>query len=92
MTATHPSEPRLGNGCSHTILYRDVDFTKAVAEITDGKGVQVVYDSVGADTFAGSIEVLDFCGHLVNFGQSSGPIDPVAMATLATKSLNEVIP
>ncbi|MGR3512272.1 MAG: quinone oxidoreductase family protein [Paracoccaceae bacterium] len=75
------------NGCTHTILYRDVDFTKAVAEITDGKGVQVVYDSVGADTFAGSIETLDFCGHLVNFGQSSGPIDPVAMATLATKSL-----
>jgi len=75
------------NGCSHTILYRDVDFAKAVAEITDGKGVQVVYDSVGADTFDGSIEALDFCGHLINFGQSSGPIDPVAMATLATKSL-----
>lgn len=75
------------NGCNHTILYREMDFTKAVAEITDGKGVQVVYDSVGADTFAGSIEALDFCGHLVNFGQSSGPIDPVAMTTLATKSL-----
>lgn len=75
------------NGCSYTILYREVDFTKAVEEITDGKGVQVVYDSVGADTFDGSIEALDFCGHLVNFGQSSGPIDPVAMTTLATKSL-----
>ena len=75
------------NGCAQTILYRDVDFTKAVEEITDGKGVQVVYDSVGADTFDGSIEALDFCGHLVNFGQSSGPIDPVAMTTLATKSL-----
>lgn len=75
------------NGCSHTILYREMDFTEAVAEFTDGKGVQAVYDSVGADTFAGSIESLDLCGHLVNFGQSSGPIDPVAMATLATKSL-----
>lgn len=75
------------NGCDHVILYREVDFTKAVAKITDGKGVQVVYDSVGADTFSGSIDTLDFCGHLVNFGQSSGPIDPVAMTTLATKSL-----
>ena len=75
------------NGCVHTILYREVDFTKAVADITGSKGVQVVYDSVGANTFAGSVEVLDFCGHMVNFGQSSGPIDPVAMATLATKSL-----
>lgn len=75
------------NGCAHPILYREVDFTEAVAEITKGNGVQVVYDSVGADTFAGSIEALDFCGHLVNFGQSSGPIDPIAMATLAAKSL-----
>ncbi|MBO9452224.1 quinone oxidoreductase [Tropicibacter sp. R16_0] len=75
------------NGCSHTILYREVDFIEDVAKFTEGKGVQVVYDSVGADTFAGSLEALDFCGHLVNFGQSSGPIDPVAMATLATKSL-----
>ena len=75
------------NGCTHTILYREVEFTKVVTEITDGEGVQIVYDSVGADTFAGSIDALDFCGHLVNFGQSSGPIDAVTMATLATKSL-----
>lgn len=81
------AEVAKANGCAHTVLYREVDFAEAVAEITDGKGVQVVYDSVGADTFAASIETLDFCGHLVNFGQSSGPIDPVAMATLATKSL-----
>lgn len=75
------------NGCTHAILYREVDFSEAVAEITGGQGVQVVYDSVGADTFDGSIEALDFCGHLVNFGQSSGPIDPVTMETLAAKSL-----
>lgn len=75
------------NGCTHTILYRELDFTKVVADITSGEGVQVVYDSVGADTFAGSIEALDFCGQLVNFGQSSGPIDPISMATLAAKSL-----
>lgn len=75
------------NGCTHAILYREVNFVDAVAEITGGEGVEVVYDSVGADTFNASIEALNFCGHLVNFGQSSGPIDPVAMATLATKSL-----
>lgn len=75
------------SGCAHTVLYREVAFTQAVSELTQGRGVQVVYDSVGADTFEGSIEALDVCGHLVNFGQSSGPIAPVAMATLATKSL-----
>lgn len=76
------------NGCTHTILYREVDFAKSVAAITGGAGVDVVYDSVGADTFAGSLESLAMCGHLVNFGQSSGLVDPIAMSTLATKSLS----
>ena len=75
------------SGCQHTIFYREADFAQAVAELTDGKGVDVVYDSVGADTFAGSIESLAMCGHLVNFGQSSGPVDPLLMSTLAAKSL-----
>jgi len=75
------------SGCQHTILYREADFAEAVAELTDGKGVDVVYDSVGADTFAGSLESLAMCGHLVNFGQSSGPVDPLLMSTLAAKSL-----
>ena len=77
----------LENGCTHTVQYRTVDFTSAVAEITGSAGVDVVYDSVGADTFAGSIESLAMCGHLINFGQSSGPVEPIAMSTLATKSL-----
>ncbi|MFK7995273.1 MAG: quinone oxidoreductase [Granulosicoccus sp.] len=75
------------NGCNHTILYRETNFAEAVAQITNGLGVNAVYDSVGADTFAGSIEALAMCGHLVNFGQSSGPVDPFLMSTLATKSL-----
>ncbi|ASJ76195.1 quinone oxidoreductase family protein [Granulosicoccus antarcticus] len=75
------------NGCPHTILYRTVAFQDAVSDITSGAGVDVVYDSVGADTFAGSLEVLKMCGHLVNFGQSSGPVAPLAIATLAAKSL-----
>ena len=81
------AEIATANGCTHPVLYRDVDFTGSVAKLTNGKGVDVVYDSVGADTFAGSIEALAMCGHLVNFGQSSGPVDPLAMATLAVKSL-----
>lgn len=76
------------NGCAHTILYREVKFEDAVDQITKGAGVDVVYDSVGADTFAGSLAVLKMCGHLVNFGQSSGPVEPLAMATLAAKSLS----
>ncbi len=76
------------NGCTHPVLYREVDFAASVAMITGGEGVEVVYDSVGADTFAGSIASLAMCGHLVNFGQSSGPVEPLAMATLAAKSLS----
>lgn len=74
-------------GCTHTILYRDVNFVDEVMKITDSNGVSVVYDSIGADTFEGSLSVLAPCGHLVNFGQSSGNVNPVAMATLAQKSL-----
>lgn len=81
------AEIAVENGCAHPILYREVEFTTSVAEITGGSGVDVVYDSVGADTFPGSIEALAMCGHLVNFGQSSGPVNPLAMATLAAKSL-----
>jgi NADPH2:quinone reductase len=76
------------SGCKHPILYREVNFAEKVRELTDGKGVNVVYDSVGADTFADSLDSLALCGHLVNFGQSSGPVDPLLMSTLASKSLS----
>jgi len=79
-------------GCAHTVLYRETDFVEAVMSLTQGRGVDVVYDSVGADTFAGSIDVLTHCGHLVNFGQSSGPVEPLAMSTLAAKSLTVTRP
>ena len=81
-----------GAGCHHPILYRDVDFADEVLRLTGGRGVDVVYDSIGADTFAGSLKALAPCGHLVNFGQSSGPVEPVAMATLAEKSLTVTRP
>ncbi|MFK7858173.1 MAG: quinone oxidoreductase [Granulosicoccus sp.] len=75
------------NGCEFPVLYRDTDFVKAVAQLTEGRGADAVFDSVGADTFAGSLNALAMCGHLVNFGQSSGPVDPLLMSALAVKSL-----
>lgn len=75
------------SGCHHTILYREEDVVARVTALTGGRGVAVAYDSVGRDTFAGSLACLAPLGHLVSFGQSSGPADPVAMATLAPRSL-----
>ena len=74
------------HGCTHTILYRSENFVARVREITGGKGVAVAYDSVGRDTFMGSLDCLDMLGHLVNFGQSSGPVEPFAIARLSAKS------
>lgn len=74
------------NGCNHVIIYSREDFAARVTEITGGKGVQMVFDAVGADTFEGSLAVLASQGVLVNFGQSSGPIPPFAPARLAAKS------
>jgi NADPH2:quinone reductase len=74
------------NGCDHVIVYSREDFAARVTEITGGKGVAVVYDSVGLDTFEGSLAVLASRGCLINFGQSSGPIPPFAPSRLAAKS------
>jgi NADPH2:quinone reductase len=60
------------NGCAHAINYRKEDFVARVKEITDGKGVDVVYDSVGKDTFPGSLDCLRPLGLWAAFGQSSG--------------------
>jgi NADPH2:quinone reductase len=73
-------------GADHVILYRKENFVDRVAQITGGKGVEVAYDSVGKDTFSGSLDCLDYLGVLVNFGQSSGPVAPVAVSRLAAKS------
>lgn len=80
------------SGCNYPILYREAAFEDEVLRLTNGRGADVVYDSIGADTFAGSLKALARCGHLVNFGQSSGPVDPLAMSTLAKKSLTVTRP
>jgi NADPH2:quinone reductase len=76
----------LKSGCAHVILYREVDFAAEVGSITEGRGVDVAYDGVGRDTFYGSLDALATFGHLVNFGQASGPVEPLAMPLLAAKS------
>ena len=87
-TAGSPEKAEIAKraGCAHVILYREEDVAERVKAITGGRGVDVAYDSVGKDTFAGSLNSLAMCSHLINFGQSSGPVDPVALSQLSTRS------
>jgi len=73
------------NGCDHTILYRTEDVAKRVKEITNGRGVDVVFDSVGKSTFMGSIDSLRPRGMMVSYGNASGPVDPTPPLLLAQK-------
>lgn len=80
-------ELALEHGATHAINYRDDDFVERVKEITGGRGVKVVYDSVGKDTFAGSLACLRPFGLLAVFGSASGPVPPFSLQSLAAKSL-----
>jgi NADPH2:quinone reductase len=71
------------NGAHHMINYREEDFVSRIAEITEGAKCNVVYDSVGKDTFPGSLDCLKMRGTWASFGQSSGPLPPVDLALLA---------
>ena len=73
-------------GCADVIIRTQDDVAKEVMGLTKGRGVDVVYDSVGKDTFESSLDILAPRGLLVNFGQSSGPVAPFAPARLAAKS------
>jgi len=72
-------------GAEEVILYTQADFLTEVKRLTDGRGVDVVYDSVGATTFDKSLDCLRPRGYLVLFGQSSGPVAPVNPGTLVSK-------
>lgn len=84
-TAGSPEKGELAraHGCDHVIEYRHQDVAERVRELTDGRGVDVVYDSVGRDTFDGSLKSLRPRGMLVSFGNASGPVEPVAPLVLA---------
>ena len=73
------------HGCTHVINYRTEDFVARVKEITGGKGCDVVYDSVGKDTFPSSLDCLKPKGLWVSFGSSSGPVPPFDLALLSAK-------
>jgi len=73
-------------GADEVILYTQTDFEEAVKKLTEGQGVQVVYDSVGKTTFDKSLNCLRPRGYLALFGQSSGPVPPVDLRVLAKGS------
>lgn len=73
------------NGYDEVINYNTEDFVAKVKDLTDGRGVDVVYDSVGKDTFPGSLDCLRPRGMWVSFGQSSGPIEPISVSILSQK-------
>jgi NADPH:quinone reductase len=75
----------LDRGAAHAINYRTDDVVKRVRELTGGRGVPVVYDSVGKDTWERSLDCLEPFGLLVSFGNASGPVAPVPLAQLAQK-------
>ena len=87
----HGGQPRRkpelarAHGCEHPIVYTREDFAARVKEITGGRGVDVVYDSVGQTTFMKSLDCLRPMGMLVLFGQSSGPVPPFDLSLLAQK-------
>lgn len=73
------------NGCDHPIVYTRENFVERVKEITKGKGLPVVYDSIGKDTWPQSLDCLAPLGLMVSFGSASGPIPPVDAGALAAK-------
>ena len=73
------------NGCTHTIVYTRENFVDEVKRLTGGKGVPVVYDSVGKDTFPASLDCLSPRGLFVSFGNASGPVANFDLMLLAQK-------
>ncbi len=73
------------HGCDHPIVYTRENFTERVREITGGAGVPVVYDSIGKDTYKGSLDCLAPLGYFVSFGSASGPLPPIEASEFANR-------
>jgi len=86
-STTSPEKVELAraNGCAHVLNTHEPGWEKKVREITGGKGVPVVYDSIGKDTFLAGLECLQPRGIMVTYGNASGPVDPFSPAILASK-------
>lgn len=87
-TAGSPEKAAIARaaGCDEVILYRQEDVAARVMAFTQGEGVGAAYDAVGADTFEGSLASLSIKGHLVHYGQASGPIPAFDLSRLGAKS------
>jgi NADPH2:quinone reductase len=83
-TAGSPEKAELAraHGCTHVIDYRRENFVERVRELTGGRGCDVVYDSIGRDTFPGSLDCLKPKGLWVSFGNASGPVPPFDLTQL----------
>ncbi|MFL6659248.1 MAG: quinone oxidoreductase family protein [Massilia sp.] len=79
------AELALAHGCSHVINYNTENFVERVKEITGGRKVSVVYDSIGKDTFIGSLDCLQPLGMMVSFGSASGPVPDFSLGELASR-------
>lgn len=77
------AETARARGCHHPVIYTETDFVAVVKELTGGRGVDVVYDSVGQATFEKSLACLRPMGMMVSFGQSSGSVPPLDLGLLA---------
>ncbi len=86
-TAGTPAKAEIARaaGADEVILYRDQDFAAEARRLTNGAGVDVVYDSVGASTFAKSLDSLKIRGMMVSFGNASGPVPPIEPLLLSQK-------
>ena len=86
-STTSPEKVELAraNGCAHVLNTHEPGWEKKVREITGGKGVPVVYDSIGKDTFLAGLDCLQPRGIMVTYGNASGPVDPFSPAILASK-------
>lgn len=88
-TASSDAKARIAEaaGAHRVVVYSREDFVEAVMRITAGRGVDVVYDAVGRDTIEGSMRVLAAPGHLVSYGQASGPVGEHDVGRLSSKSI-----
>ncbi|MGY9005875.1 MAG: quinone oxidoreductase family protein [Alphaproteobacteria bacterium] len=85
VSSDEKAELARSHGCDHPIIYTRENFLERVRDITDGKGLPVVYDSIGKDTWEDSLNCLHPLGMMVSFGNASGPVPPFPLLTLSQK-------
>ncbi|KAI0293450.1 NAD-P-binding protein [Russula brevipes] len=93
-TTSTPEKAELArvHGVDHVILYKQEDTVKRVLELTNGEGVNVIYDGVGRATFDDNFKMIKRKGTIVSFGNASGPVQPVALSKLTEKNVKLLRP